>query len=248
MAVQCTAEVIDRVTDGLKFRNLPQHFLYLTLRGIRQSAFAHLVQIVGNLHFHRVGDVLVFLYAREEFVELHLILQLQQLWHESEHSLAALGKTVNLLLCLNDAKFGCREQTATDKLQSVVFFLSLHRQHLADKCLNLLDKADVDDVEGCVEGGEFEEVVAATHHVLHKPTDGMASGIEHDEESHDTEHIEEHVGEGGTACLRVGGERSHECRNRGSYVLTHGKCGCLFKSKAGDVHAKEHQRDCHRGS
>ena len=75
----------------------------------------------------------------------------------------------------------------------------------------------------------------------------MACGIEHDEEHHHTKHIEEHVGQGGTASLRVGGERSHEGSNRRTNVLTHRQGGSLFEAETRDVHAEEHQRDGHRG-
>ena len=98
-----------------------------------------------------------------------------------------------------------------------------------------------------MEGREFEEVVTTAHNAIHKPTDSIAGGIEHYEERHDTKHIEEHVGESCTASLCVGSERGHKCRDSRSDVLTHSQCRCLFESEAGDVHAKEHQRDGHCG-
>ena len=59
VAVQRATEIIYRVANGLQLRYLAKHLLYLTLRGIRQAAFAHLVQIGSNLHLHRVGDILI---------------------------------------------------------------------------------------------------------------------------------------------------------------------------------------------
>ena len=76
----------------------------------------------------------------------------------------------------------------------------------------------------------------------------MTSWIENDEEYHHAEHIEEHVCQGSTASLCVGSERSHECRYRGTDVLTHCQCCCLLETKALNVHSEEHQCDGHRGS
>ena len=105
----------------------------------------------------------------------------------------------------------------------------------------------VDDIEGGVEGRQLEEVVAATHHIVDKPADSITCWIEYDEERHDAKHIKEHVGEGSTTRLCVGGERGHKCRNGSTYVLSHGQCCSLLETKAGDVHAEEHQRDSHCG-
>ena len=158
---------------------------------------------------------------------------------------------MDLLLGLHNAELGSGEQTATDELQAVVLVLLLHRQSLAHEHLYLTHEADeqqrVDDVEGCVEGRELEQVVATTHHAVDKPADGIACGIEHDEENHHAKHVEEHMGEGGTACLRVGSERGHEGRDGGADVLSHGQGSGLLESEAWNVHAEEHQRDGHRG-
>ena len=99
-----------------------------------------------------------------------------------------------------------------------------------------------------MEGGEPEEVVAAgVHEVSDYPGDGIAEGIEEYEDNEDAEDIEEHVGQGGAACLRVGGERGHECRDRRTDVLSHGEGGSLLEAEAGNLHVEEHEGDGHRG-
>ena len=165
--------------------------------------------------------------------------------------MTALGKVLYLLLGLHNAELSGREQTAGDELQTVILVLILHGQHLAYQHLNLMDKADeqqrVDDVEGGMEGRELVEVVASAQHVVDKPADGVAGRVEHNEKHHHTEDVEEHVGQGSTACLCVSRKRRHEGGDGGSNVLTHRQSCCLFEPEAGDVHTKEHQRDGHCG-
>ena len=98
-----------------------------------------------------------------------------------------------------------------------------------------------------MEGRQLEEVIAAAHHAIYKPADGITGRIEYDEEYHDAEYIEEHMGEGGTASLCVGGQRSHKRRDGRTNVLSHRQCCCLLKAEARDVHTEEHQRNGHGG-
>ena len=61
---------------------------------------AHLVEILRNLNLHVVGDSLVFLDAGIELDELVVVGLAQEFLHHTEHTLNALGETVDLLLSL----------------------------------------------------------------------------------------------------------------------------------------------------
>ena len=121
-------------------------------------------------------------------------------------------------------------------MQAEVFFLVelLGLDYPADKFLNLRDKPDedagIDDVEARVEGGEHEVQLLVGIHVCHvlahagadivdEPNHEIDEPVEHKENPDDTEDVEEHVGQGGSACLRVGREGSQIRGDGGSDVL-----------------------------
>ena len=100
LAADGAGDVVAGVADTLYLAYLAQHGAYLGLRLVAQVGIAHLVEIVGYLYLHVVGDALVFLDAREELHKLVGILLSQQLPHHAEHALYALGKGVYFLLGL----------------------------------------------------------------------------------------------------------------------------------------------------
>ena len=120
----------------------------------------------------------------------------------------------------------------------------------AHEAFNLLDKADeqqgVENIEGCMECRKAEKVVATgMHHIVDHPSHGVTEGIEKDKHHDNSKYIEEHVCQSGPACLGVCGERSHECRDGGTDVLTHGKCCRLFEAETRNLHVEQHERDGH---
>ena len=245
-------QVVAAVADALQVVHFAQHAVHLAFGIVGEPSLRHLLEIMGYLLLHVVGDALIFLHALELLHEVVVLLDAVHSADDLESLLAAFAEESHLLACLQERELGGAENTCGDELQASHFLLLVLRQHEADETLYLLDEADeeqrVEDVESRVEGGEAEEVVAAgVHEVSDYPGDGIAEGIEEYEDDEDAEDIEEHVGQGGAACLRVGGERGHECRDRRTDVLSHGEGGSLLEAEAGNLHVEEHEGDGHRG-
>ena len=57
-----------------------------------------MVQIVGYLYLHGVGNAFILLYSGENLGEVVGVLLLKQVSHHLEHALYALGKRLYLLL------------------------------------------------------------------------------------------------------------------------------------------------------
>ena len=253
LARERASQVVTAVADTLKVVNLTEHTLNLALRLIGKAAFAHLLEVVRNLILHIVGDALVFLHLMEDGVELFFLRDAVHTHHKFKGSHASLTHQCNFLTRFKERKFGGREQACRNIFQArLIFFCILVGEHLTHKLLNLLHKPDknqsVEHIECGMECGEQEEVVALNaHHIGHKPANSITCRIEHQEHYHHAKHIEEHVGKGGTARLCVGCERSHECGDGGTDILTHRQSGCLLEAEARNMHIEEHQGNCHSG-
>ena len=123
---------------------------------------AHLVEILGNLNLHVVRDTLVFLDAAIEFYKLIFIGFAKKRLHHAEHALDALGKAMNLFLCLQDRDFRCLHDTALDKAQAEIVFIGilLRTDNLAYQLLYLWNEPYQDkgigEVEGGMEGGKHK--------------------------------------------------------------------------------------------
>ncbi len=107
---------------------------------------AHLVEILGNLYLHVVRDAFVFLDAAIEFYKLIFIGFAKKRLHHAEHALDALGKAVNLFLCLQDRDFRCLHDTALDKAQAEIVFIGilLRTDNLAYQLLYLWNEPNQD--------------------------------------------------------------------------------------------------------
>ncbi len=123
---------------------------------------AHLVEILGNLNLHVVGDSLVFLDAGIELDKLVVVGLAQEFLHHTEHTLDALGETVDLLLSLQDRDFRSLHDTALDEAQTEIVLVGilLRTDNLAYQLLYLWDKPyqdkGVGEVERGMEGGKHK--------------------------------------------------------------------------------------------
>ena len=123
--VDGACQIITAVSDAFNFRYFAQHGTYLQLTFRTQTTFGYLIQVVGYFQFHVVADVLVFLYPAKQFVEVIILVGMQQVLHHPEHTMRTFGKQVNFFACLQDRKFRSRKHTTGDKPQArfLVFLL-----------------------------------------------------------------------------------------------------------------------------
>jgi hypothetical protein len=71
-AVEHSGKVVAGVGDGFNLRDNSKHPVYFALTFVRESSFAHFVEIVGYFEFHAVRDVLVLLDSFKQFDEFVL--------------------------------------------------------------------------------------------------------------------------------------------------------------------------------
>ena len=146
-AIHGTAKVIAGITYGLQFGYLAHHALYLSFGIAGKASLTHHVQIIGNLQFHAICDVLILFNAGEEFVEVIPILGFKQFLDQREHALATCGKKIDFFTSLKDAEFGSAQQTTANVLETpfLHFVLSfLLRNEHAYKFLHRLDEPNKD--------------------------------------------------------------------------------------------------------
>ena len=161
LSVDGTGDVVTAVADALYLSDLTKHGANLCLGVIAEMRIADHIEVFGYLYLHGITDILVFLDARIEFVELVVVFDCQQLTHEAKHTLDALGKRGNLFLCLQHRElWGLHDGCATDITQAeLLFHLVVARfDDAAHEFLYLRDKPDehkgVGDVEAGMEGSE----------------------------------------------------------------------------------------------
>ena len=233
LTVDGACHVVARVAYRLQLAHLAQHGAYLALRLVREVGVAHALQVFGYLYLHIVGDAFVFLNPREELVVGCLVLlllvggrrrQVQQLLHHTEHALHTLRERCYLLLSLQDRKLRCAHEARCDEVQAEVFFLvhALGLDNPADETLYLRHKPYEDErvgnIEAGMEGGQHKAQLggigqecllrdALLRHryvVAYQTADQVDERAEYHQYPHHTEEVEEHVRQGGSACLCVG--------------------------------------------
>ena len=129
LAAYGAGDVVARVADRLNLRNLAQHGAYLSLSIVREMGVADVVEIVGYLNLHVVRDALILLNTSENLVELGVVLYAQQFAYHTEHTLNALCKRLNLLLCLKHRELrSLHDRRATDVAQAEIVLVLLHRR------------------------------------------------------------------------------------------------------------------------
>ena len=263
-SVQRACNVIARVSDALQLAYLAQHGAYLGLGVVGEVGIADLVEVLGNLYLHVVGDALVLLYARECLYELGLVLLVYQVAHQVEHPLYAHAKLVYLLLCLQHGEFRGLHDAGGDEAQAEVLLLALGFLGLDDAAHELLylrnepdEDGGVGHVEAGVEGSEherqlggvLEEARLAFHYgvvVAHERAYHVDEGTEHQQYPHHSEDVEEHMGEGSAARLRVGCHGSEVRGYGGAYVLAHDEGYALIDGE--HAAGAEYHGDGHDGS
>ena len=177
LAVDGTCQVIAAVADALYLRHFTQHGTYLQLTFRTQASFGHLIQIIGNLQLHAVTDILVLLHTAEHFVEIIILLRMQQVLHHSEHTAGTFGKKMYFLACLQDGQLCRRKHTARDKTQAIFLVLLLHWNNGTDRTFDKLHEPyqyqHVADIEASMECRKLEGYghsrIFSTHHVLYEP-------------------------------------------------------------------------------
>ena len=235
LAAYSAGDVVARVTDRLNLRNLAQHGAYLSLRIVRQMSVADVVEIVGYLNLHIVRDALILLDTGENLVELGIVLYAQQFAYHTEHTLNALCKRLNLLLCLKHRELrSFHDGCATDVAQAEIVLVLLHRRldDVANEAFHLRNEPyqnrRVAHVEGSMESGKHHREACGVDVVgmrvdTHKSANHIDERIEYAEHPDNTEHIERQVRQGCTTSLRVG-THGGDVRSDGSaYILTQHK-------------------------
>ena len=92
-----TCQVIATVTNTFNLSYLTKHGTYLKLTFRAQTPFRYLIQVIGNLQFHIITDILVFLNPAEKFIEVIILFSMQQILYHTKHTMNTLGKQMNLL-------------------------------------------------------------------------------------------------------------------------------------------------------
>ena len=100
-ASDTTCQVVAGVGDTFYFRHGTQHDtdFFLTFR--TQASFSNECQIVGNLDFHTVTDVLVLFDATVYLQEVVFVLLIEQVFNHTEHTLCTFSEYGNLFLSLH---------------------------------------------------------------------------------------------------------------------------------------------------
>ncbi len=233
-----TGKVVTTVTDTLYLSHLAQHGTYLQLTFRTQASFRHLIQVVGYFQFHAVTDILIFLDAAEQFVEVIVLLRVQQVLHHSEHAVCTFGKQMDFLSRFQNRKFGSRKQPSGDEAQTIFLVRIFQRQQHADNPLDGLHKPDeqqhIEHIERRMESRQFKSHtgsrVCLVHHIRHKPRNATGEGVENDEHHNDTKHIEQQMGQCCPPRLRITGQCRQIGGNRRTDVLPHGKCRTQLKA------------------
>ena len=100
-ASDTTCQVVTGVGNTFYFRNGTEHDadLFFTFRA--QAAFSNECQVIGDLDFHAVADVLVFLDTAVYFQEVILVLFIKQVLDHAEHALRTFSEYGNFLFSLH---------------------------------------------------------------------------------------------------------------------------------------------------
>ena len=83
----------------------------------------YLVEVFSYFNFHVVGYTLVFLDTCVKLGKLRIVFLQKKFPHHTKHSLHTLGETGNLLLCLQNRKFGSLHEACRNEMQTEVFLL-----------------------------------------------------------------------------------------------------------------------------
>ena len=181
--------------------------------------------------------------------------------HKSEHLLRTNGKVVDFLLSLENRKFGSRQDTTADEVESelVVLVLILRYDYAAHEFLDKLDEPYQDEhvtyIESCMERCQNERKFSSlrscigsgkSYVVAHKRAHHVYERLEADEHPEYAEQVEEHVGEGGSARLSVGCERGDIWCYGCTDILAHNKRNSLIDWQNA-LRAQNHGY-CHDGS
>ncbi len=225
-------EIVAGVADALKFADLAKHGAYLGFGLVGEVGIRHVVEVVGDLYLHVVGDALVLLDTGEEFGEGGIVGRAEQFAYHTKHTLYAVGEGLYLFLCLKHGEFGGLHDAGRDETQTEVFFLLFlaRGDDAADEFLDLGDKPDeegrVAHVERGVEGGQHDREFVGVDTTLvgviaYKRADEVDEGIEEGEHPDDTRNVEHQVGEGSAAGLGIGSEGGEIGCERGADIFTH---------------------------
>ena len=118
---------------------------------------AHLLQVLGDFHFHIVGNTFVLLDACIKFDKVLLVgffaRHLVKVHHHTKHALDTLAEQHDFLLCHIDGDFRCLHQAARDVAQALVLFVDiwLLLDDCADKSFYLRNEPNEDACVGKVE-------------------------------------------------------------------------------------------------
>ena len=93
--------------------SLSMDWIVVLLSGLR--AFTDQVQVVRDFYFHVVANALVLFDACIEFHEIVFFLHFQKFRHKAEHLERSSREQVDFLTGFQQRKFGCSQQTGTDK-------------------------------------------------------------------------------------------------------------------------------------
>ena len=269
-----SCHVVAGIANTLQLRNLAKHGTNFGLGVIRQVGIADGVQILGNFQLHVVRDTLVFLNAGKQFVEVTgLVVVLvartgregQQFAYHTEHALHTFRERLNLLLCLQHRELrGLHEASRNEVQAEVLFFVHLlGLDDPADELFNLGDKPYQDErvshVECRVEGSQHEAQLGGigqegcgacglfghVYVIAYPSANHVDERTEDKQYPEDTEDVEEHVGQSGTAGLGVGRHRRQIGSDGGSNVLTHHKRNTLIDGQC--TARTEYHGDGHDG-
>ena len=251
-------EIVVAVADALDLGDLAKHGAHLLLRLVGEVGVRHVVEILGDLHLHIVGDALILLDARVELHKLVVVLLTQQLAHHAKHAVDTLGKALDLLLGLKHRELGRLHDTRRDETQTEIVLVlvglgfpypAAHARHLLHEGQEQDGVADVETgVEGSQREGELcggmreRGVGGVETHESARHVDEVAEHCEHPDDAH---HIEEQVAEGGAARLGVGRERHEVGRERGADVLAHNQRDAEVNGQVGlraEHHGDGHER------
>ena len=255
LAADDPGHVVARVADALQLADLAQHGADLILGIVAQVSGTHLAEVLADLVLHVVADLLVFLDPFEEFLEGSLVGRAVEVLDHIGHPHHPLAEDGDFLLGLEHRDFRRLHQTALDVLQTEFLFLLalLRLDDLADELLDLRDEPDQDEGIGHVESGvEHRQGEGKLGRGLrigrrveaHDAADHPHEGEEAAEDPDHAEYVEQQVGQGGAAGLRIGRHRGDVGGKRGTDVLTHHQGDTLIDGNG--TRSAEHHRDGHQ--
>ena len=90
--VNGTRKVIATVANTFYLRHLTQHGTNLQFAFRTQATFRHLIQIIGNLQFHIITNILILFNAAEKLIEIIFIRCMKQVTYHTKHTAGTFSK------------------------------------------------------------------------------------------------------------------------------------------------------------